>query len=362
MRIPLYKPYIGDIKQICKEIEHVCTTGFLIQGIKVNQFEEQVASFLEVKHAIAVNSGTSALHLALCALDIGPGDEVIVPAYTFYATANVIEAVGATPLFVDVSLDTYNIDPEDIKKKITPHTKAIMPVHLFGNPAAMDAIMHIAQEYNLSVIEDAAGAFGAAYKGKKVGTIGNVGCFSFHPRKTITTGEGGMIVTNDDTIADFVRSKRNHGKDVHGDDVHQFGFNFRMNEIQAVLGIAQMNIITNIIQKRQELAKHYETLLKKCLGVATQRTEEGGQPILQAFVIKLKQKQNTPVIEALREKGIDTVIGTYAVPLLSFYKQKYKTTCPHAETLFQTSIAIPFFHELSVEDMKQVCQALQEVA
>ncbi len=364
--IKLSKPYLGNKQRLMTLVEEILNSGFFIQGKYVAQFEKEIATYLGVKHAVAVSSGTAALHLSLIASGIGPGDEVIVPAYTFPATANVVELVGARPVLVDVDLDTYNILVEHIEKAISFKTKAIIPVHLFGNPADMEPIMEIAREYDLVVIEDAAGALGSEYKGKKCGTIGTIGCFSFHPRKIITTGEGGMVVTNNDDIAERVRKLRNHGMQAMGFryDFVIAGFNYRMNELEAVLGINQMREIQKIIAERQKLAKLYMDFLRDIPNIAFQKTLPEATTVWQAFVIRLRDRNIDSIWNILQEAGIKVNIGTYALHLLKFYVDKYGyklSDYPNAAELYMKSLALPFYNGMAPESIKQVADTLREV-
>jgi len=364
IKIRLAKPYLGDRQDLIALIEEVLDSGFLVQGKNVACFERQVAEYLGVKHAIAVSSGTAALHLSLIALGVGDGDEVIVPAYTFPATANVVELVGARPVLVDVDLETYNVLVEQIEGAISPKTKAIIPVHLFGNPADMDSVMEIAVEHNLSVIEDAAGALGSEYKGRKCGTIGTFGCFSFHPRKVITTGEGGMVVTDNAALAEQIRILRNHGMQTNGSQ-HEFvaaGFNYRMNELEAALGIVQMQEIDKIIAERQRLAELYVGLLKDAPGVIFQKTLPDSLSVWQAFVIHFNDGDVALLLETLRNARIEANIGTYALHLLQFYRDKYaydSSDYPNAAELYSQGLALPIYDDMSVESVKQVTAVLK---
>jgi len=365
-RIRLSKPYLGDKQDLMHLLAEVLESGFLVQGENVARFEQQVADFLSVKHAIAVSSGTAALHLSLVALGIGPGDEVIVPAYTFPATANVVELVGAKPVLVDVDLETYNIQIEQIERAISPNTKAIIPVHLFGNPADMDPIMEIAKKHNLWVIEDAAGALGSIYKGKKCGTIGHLGCFSFHPRKIVTTGEGGMVVTNDNDLAEQIRSLRNHGMRTAGTrpDFIAAGFNYRMNELEAVLGVIQMREIQEIISERQRLAELYTDVLKVVSGLAFQKVLPNCTTVWQAFVVRFEDMDVSSVLGFLRNANIEANIGTYALHVLQFYSTKYgykPSNYPNAVELYFRSLALPFYNRMAQRDIVQVVDTLRGI-
>jgi len=365
-KIRLSKPYLGNKQRLLNLIDEVLESGFFTQGKYVNQFEKLVADYLRVQHAIAVSSGTAALHLSLVALGIGTGDEVIVPAYTFPATANVVELVGAKPVLVDVDQETYNILVDQIEESITSKTKAIIPVHLFGNPADMEPIMEIAHKHNLWVIEDAAGALGSIYRGRKCGTIGHLGCFSFHPRKIITTCEGGMVVTNDDELAERIRTLRNHGMQIIGSqtDFVTAGFNYRMNEFEAVLGIIQMEEIDKIINKRQRLAELYMDALQGIPSIEFQKVLPNCTTVWQAFVVRFKDRDVISILKLLQKANIEANIGTYALHLLRYYSQKYGyTPCdyPNATNLFLKNLALPFHNNITFDDVTQIVNTLRRV-
>lgn len=267
MHIPIIRPVLGD-----EELENVgkcLASGYLTQGKFVARFEQSVADYLTCRHAVAVTSGTAALHLALLALSIGPGDEVVVPSLTWVATANAVSYVGATPVFADVRPETFTLDPEDLARALTPRTRAVIAVHLFGLCADMDEIRRMAAERDLFVVEDAACALGSSYQGRPAGTLGHVGCFSFHPRKVITTGEGGMLTTADDGLAAALRELRNHGCSPMPagsppwamPDVPRCGYNYRLTDIQGAVGCAQMEKIDAILAERARLAGVYTELL-----------------------------------------------------------------------------------------------------
>jgi len=264
MIIPITKPYFT--KNEVEAVKKVIESGWVVQGPKVKEFEEKFAKFVGAKYAIAVNSCTAALHLSLSASGIGPNDEVIVPAFTFIATANVVEYLGAKPVFVDIDPKTFNINPLKIEEKINKKTKAIIPVHLFGLSADMEPILKIARKYKLKVIEDAACGLGTLYKGKHVGTFGETGCFSFHPRKAISCGEGGMITTNSKKHNEILRSLRDHGASMSDLARHQkglpmlpeynlLGFNYRMSDIEAAILIEQMKKVNWILKERRKRAE-----------------------------------------------------------------------------------------------------------
>ena len=322
--IPIIKPEI-NFQEIESELKEIFKSGILTKGPRVKKFEKIVAKYVGTKYAFATTSATTALHLSLAALGIGPKDEVLVADFTFPATANVVVQQGAKPVLVDISLDNYNIDKKDLERKITKRTKAIIPVDVFGSPVDMISIMKIAKKYNLAVVEDAACALGAEYKNKKTGTLGDTGCFSFHPRKSITTGEGGMVVTNNSELAKKISILRDHGgvfsKKKGFFSFEMAGFNYRMTEVQALLGIYQMKNIDKIINQKRNLAKIYSKILSNIKGVKLPQEMPYGRHTYQSYVVLLDKKINrNKVIKIMRKKGIETTLGTYALhaqPFLS---------------------------------------------
>ncbi|MFQ6083135.1 MAG: DegT/DnrJ/EryC1/StrS family aminotransferase [Methanosarcinales archaeon] len=360
--IRLTTPELG--KEEIKEVGKVLRSGFLTQGENVEKFELKIAEYLNVKYAIAVSSGTAALHLSLIALEIKKGDEVILPDFTFPATGNVIALVGAKPVLVDIDLKTYNIDPAKIEESITPRAKAIIPVHLFGQSAEMDPILEIARRYNLDVIEDAACALGAEYKGKKCGTLGDIGCFSFHPRKAITTGEGGMVMTNDPGIAAKVNALRNHGM-INKDGKYYFeyaGFNYRMTDFQGAMGWIQMEKLEEIIEKRRELAALYDSLLKNNDNLRIPFVANGNKHIYQSYVVLLDEQINRDsVIRKLRGKEIETTIGTYALHRQPFYQKNYdykEGELKNSYKVFKQSLCLPIYTQMKQKDIRKVTENL----
>ncbi len=322
--IKLAVPDIG--REELDEVKKVFDSKYLVQGDKVEKFENQIKKYVNVKNVIAVSSGTAALHLALLAMEVKLGDEVIVPDFTFPATANVVEIVGATTKFVDIKLDSLCIDVDKIESMITNKTKVIIPVHEFGQSADMDKIINLAKKYNLKVIEDAACALGSEYKGKKVGTIGDLGCFSLHPRKAITTGEGGIVVTNNDELAERIRIFRNHGLS-YRDGQPKFvtaGLNYRMTNIQGAIATVQMKKIEMINKKKIELATQYNNLLKDVKGITLPKEKKYGKHSWQTYHIILDEKYDRDkVIGILKEKGIESNFGAYSVHQQPYYKEKY---------------------------------------
>jgi len=353
-------------------------TGWLTAGPKVRAFEELFAEKHQVKHAIAVTSATTALHLALVALDLGPGDEVIVPAFTWVATANVVLYCGATPVFVDIDPKTFNLDPEDLKKRLTPRTKAIIPVHLFGLCADIDAIKAVAPD--IPLVEDAACAAGAAYKGTPAGGLGIVGCFSFHPRKSVTTGEGGMVTTQDDALAEKIRMLRNHGASISEEQRHHgpkpyllpefnlLGYNYRMTDIQGAVGLVQLQKLDAFIEERARWAAFYRQHLRDLDWLQLPQEPEGYRHGWQSFVT-LVDESRTPMtrnalMEYLQERGISTRPGTHAVHMLKYYRQKFGLEAddyPGARAANDYSMAIPLHNRMDAEDYKYIVEILQAI-
>ena len=365
--IPLTKPYFGP--EELEEIKKVLDSGWVSQGPKVKEFEQNVADYLGVDHAIAVTNCTAALHLALLSLDIGPGDEVIVADYTFPATGHAVMYCGAKPVFADIDPRTYNIDPEQIEEKITPRTRAIIPVHTFGQPAAMDPILEIADSHELAVIEDAACALGAKYKGRYAGTIGDVGCFSFHARKGITTGEGGMIVTNRQDIASKARHLSVFGMQSikHQNagllSIPRFidtGFNYKMSDITAAVGIVQLSRLDGIIKRKIELADYYDKRLNEIKGIDHPYIKKDTFSIYQSYVALVDGDfKRDDIIQSMAQCGIQTQIGTYASHIQPVYKSK--DTCRQSKDIYCRSIALPMFYTLSEAEIDYVCQNLQKI-
>jgi perosamine synthetase len=356
-------PVIGSEEE--RAVRKVLKSGFLVQGKKVAEFETVVADFLGVKFAVAVNSGTSALHLALIALNIGPGDEVILPDYTFPATINVVELCGAKPVIVDIEPDTFNIDPEKIEKAITAKTKAIMPVHLFGQSADMDPIIRLGRKRKIPVVEDAACVLGATYNGHPCGTLGQMGCFSFHPRKIITTGEGGLIVTNNQRLAERLRLLRNHGM-VHGAkgiDFLEAGFNYRMTEMSAAMGLVQMGKLSEIISDRQKVAAQYDRQLKALPWMSSPKVFSKNTHIYQAYIAQVDSSvDRNALLKYLKNQNVEANFGTYALHRLTFYRTKYQLKAkdfPVTESIFNRTLALPFFAGLSKNQIQQIVRILE---
>ncbi|CBH22458.1 Glutamine--scyllo-inositol transaminase [Acetoanaerobium sticklandii] len=350
-----------------EQIKEVLDSGYLVQGAKVDEFENLVKNYLKAKHVVAVSSGTAALHLALLALDIKAGDEVIIPDFTFPATANVVEILGATPVFVDTDLDSFCIDTKKIEEKISSRTKAIMPVQEFGQSSDMNKILELANHYNLKVIEDAACAFGSEYKSYKVGTIGEIGCFSLHPRKAITTGEGGLLVTNNDEYAEKIRILRNHGiKSINGKaNFVMPGLNYRLTNIQGAIGVAQMAKLESINKSRKTIADLYYKLLKNNTKIILPKEMDYGKHVWQTYHILIDKKYiRDEVIMKLKQKGIETNFGANSVHMQPYYKGKYNldsNTFNNSVYSFNQGLALPLHPNLNEDDINFIVNSLCEI-
>ena len=374
--IQIAKPDTGE--EEWQALRGPLESGWLTQGPKVAAFEKAFAARHEVKHALATTSCTTALHLILAAMEIGPGDEVIVPAFTWVATANVVLHCGATPVFVDVERESFNMDPALVAAKITPRTKAIIAVHLFGLCADMDAIAKAAP--GIPIVEDAACAAGAAYKGRHAGSLGLAGAFSFHPRKSITTGEGGMVTTNDARLALRADSLRNHGADISEEqrhvapkpyllaDFNLAGFNYRMTDLQGAVGLVQLGKMDRYIDERQKWAEFYARELKGIPWLRVPRVPAGCRHGWQSYVCMVDEKKagrpRNDIMDRLMQKGINTRPGTHAVHMLGYYRTKFglkPDDFPAARDCDRQSMAIPLHNRMSEDDYHYVARALHEI-
>jgi dTDP-4-amino-4,6-dideoxygalactose transaminase len=368
--IKLASPEIPE--DALRAVREVLTSGWLVQGKHVAAFEEAVASFVGLDHAVAVNSGTSALHTALLALGIEHGDAVAVSAYSYVASANVIELCGAKPVFVDIEPRTFNMDPAELERLLRERADdapiaAIIVVHTFGQMADLDAIGEIAARYEIPVIEDAACALGATWSGKPSGATTRVACFSFHPRKAITTGEGGMIVTADSDLAASSRALRNHGQDATASspDFVLPGLNYRMTEFQAVLGSAALRLLPQGITRRRELAARYDELLADVVDVPL--VPEPSGHVYQSYVVLLPvgaADARAEIIAALAQRGVESNIGTWAIPTTTYYSNRYGYTdesFPVTSEVFARSLSLPLHDKLTPQDQSHVASALDAV-
>lgn len=362
-------------------IQEPLKSGWVVQGPFVKDFEARFSEFTEAKHSIASSSCTTALHLAVAALGLKPGDEVLVPAFTWVATANCVEYMGAKPVFVDIDLETFNIDPDKIEAKITPRTKGIIPVHLFGLAADMGRVMEIAKRHRLWVVEDAACGFDSWYRGKHVGTFGEWGAFSFHPRKSITTGEGGMLTTASDELAALARSLRDHGATRSDFQRHHqkasfllaeyphVGYNFRMTDIQGALGVAQMQKAKRIMASRREGAARYDELLAGLPWLQLPFRHEDYVHGHQSYVCLFEPQNATleahesafdrrnAVMTALEEQQIITRQGTHSAAHTRFYAETYGITprdFPNSYIAERLTITLPLYAGMTADESQRV--------
>jgi perosamine synthetase len=347
-RIRLGNPNLGDAE--LAEVAAVLETGMLTMGPKVAELEDELARACEVEHALVVSSGTAALHVAVLALGLEPGDEVVVPAYTFPATANVCVLAGLKPVLVDVDPATMNIDPA--KVEVGPRTKAILPVHLFGRPAPLEQLPE-----GPAILEDAAGALGARRAGHACGGLGLLGCLSFHPRKIVTTGEGGAVTTNDERIATAVAALRNHGwHSIVPPNMPAPGFNYRLSDILCAVGLPQIRRLDELLAARTRVADGYTERLRD-LPALLPAADDGDVHGWQAYVIQIDDRDR--VLAELRAQGIEAQIGTYALQLLGAYREQ--GDFPGASRVFERALALPFHTGLTESDLDRVAEALDKL-
>jgi len=358
--IPIAKPLIGEEEK--EAVIEVLESGMLASGPKVEEFERKFANFVGVKYAVATSSGTTALHLALLSLGIKKGDEVIVPSFSFVATANAVLFCNAKPVFCDIDSRTFNIDPEKIEKLITNKTKAIIPVHLYGQPADMKPILEIAEKYNLYVIGDAAQAHGARYNGRMVGSFGDAECFSFYPTKNMTTGEGGMIITNNEEIAEMAYSIRNHGREKTrwGYEHNRLGYNYRMTDIAAAIGIEQLKKLPKFNEMRRKNAQYMNKELQEVNEVEIPYVIKNVEHVYHQYTIKCKNREK--IIENLRKNDIG--FGIYYPKPLHFYKHLRKFAhkdLKNSEEIANKVLSLPIHPSLKKEDLEKIANVIKKV-
>lgn len=360
-KIPVYQPSLnGNEKKYVNEC--LDSTWISSKGKFVTEFEKSFANYVGVKHATTVSNGTVAIHLALLALGIGEGDEVIVPTLTYISSVNTIVYTGAKPVFVDSLQETWQIDPSDVIRKITPKTKAIMAVHLYGHPCDMDALVAICKEHNLFLIEDCAEAIGTLYKGKHVGTFGDVSTFSFFGNKTITTGEGGMVITNDDTLHDRSVHFKGQGLAKHRQYWHDvIGYNYRMTNICAAIGLAQLEQVENVLIEKKRVADTYI----KCLeNTSVTFHNQIGDEIYHSYwmcsILVKDSKERDLVRDHLDKEGIETRPLFYPVHTMPMYSAQYQRH-PVAENLGWRGINLPSYPGLKTEEIQFICEKIKEV-
>lgn len=351
-----------------RAVINVLRSGRLALGPKTIEFEQLVADYTGVKHAIAVSSGTAALHLIIRALGIGPGDEVLVPSFTFAASVNAILYEGATPVFVDIELGTYNLDIEDLERKITPRTKAVMAVDIFGHPAEWDELIRIANKYGLKVIDDSCEALGARYKGRMIGRFGDAAAFAFYPNKQMTTGEGGIIVTDNDEIAYLARSMRNQGRGEMGAwlEHERLGYNYRMDEMSAALGVSQLQRLETFLVKRERVAQMYTERLRDFPWVRPPVVKPHVLMSWFVYVVTLAEGLNRdPVMRKMEALGVPTRAYFAPIHLQPYIRKQLGTRrgmLPVTESIAARTIALPFHNNLTEEHVELVVGALSEAA
>jgi len=367
-KIPLAQPDITNLEK--KAVLEVLKTPNLSLGPKLKEFERKIAKYVGVKYAVAVNSGTSALHLIVRALRIKDGDEVITTPFSFIASANCILYERAKPVFVDIDEKTLNIDPLKIENKITKKTKAILTVDVFGYPADWDKLKKIAKKYKLFLIEDSAEALGSEYRGKKCGSFGEAGIFGFYPNKQITTGEGGVVVTNNRDIAELCRSMRNQGRQERGGwhFYQRLGYNYRLSDINCVLGITQMERIKEILEKRNKVANMYNEKLRDLFALEILYTGPNIKMSWFVYVVRLNkrylQKDRDKIIKEMSKRGIQTSNYFPCIHLQPFYRKRFGYKLgdfPVAENVSQRTIALPFYNNLKEREINYVVKNLKEI-
>jgi perosamine synthetase len=362
--IPLSSPDITELEK--KSVLQVLETPNLSQGMKIKEFEKKIADFSGFKYCVAVNSGTSALHLIVKSLGLKEGDEVITTPFSFIASSNCLLMERVKPVFVDVQNNTYNIDPDLIEEKITDKTKAILVVHIFGQPAEMKKIYRIAKKYKLKVIEDACEAIGSEYSGDKIGTKSDATTFAFYPNKQMTTGEGGVVVTNNKEIFKLCKSMRNQGRNIKGEWLiyERLGYNYRLDEMSAALGVAQIDRINEILSKRQSIAEEYVRKLKTISGLSFQYIPKNIKMSWFTFVIRVNKNIRQEVVDFLQDNGISCRKYFPCIHLEPFYKKRFgykEGDFPIAEEISKQTIALPFYNNLNHGDIDYIVNKLKSI-
>ena len=359
--VRLIKPYV-NYDSVARDFQQVFESGVFTRGPYVKQFAKDLGSYVAAKHCFLTTSATTALWVCLKALNIQHGDEVAISDFSFPATANVVEDLGARPVFIDVNLGTFNMCVDDLLHKLTPQTKAVIFVDSFGNPSGQDDIKALCEQRSLPLIEDAACAIGSLYNGRRCGSLSDLTCFSFHPRKLLCTGEGGAITTNNDGWAEWLEAKLAHGARISSNglpDFSSYGFNFRMSELQAAMGIAQLKHLDEIIVQRQSVRDSYADCLKP-LGFKQQIVNKKCLHNVQSTVFRVPEHINRDqLIEKLKLQAIETTIGTYCQSGLSYYRAKYQSVQKNACLLETNTITLPCYEGVPWE---MVCEQITKIS
>lgn len=364
--IPMAAPDISEAD--VQAVTEVVRSGRLALGPKTVAFEQRMADYVGVKHAVAVSSGTAALHLIVRALGISPGDEVLVPSFTFAASVNALLYEGAKPVFVDIEPETYNLDPQDLERKITRRSKAIMAVDVFGHPVEWDAVLQVAEKHGLKVIDDSCEALGARYKGRMIGRFGDAAAFAFYPNKQMTTGEGGIIVTDNDEIAYLARSMRNQGRGEMGAwlEHERLGYNYRMDEMSAALGVSQLQRLETFLVKRERVAQMYTERLRDFPWVRPPVVKPHVRMSWFVYVVTLAEGLNRdPVMRKMEALGVPTRAYFAPIHLQPYIRKQLGTRrgmLPVTESIAARTIALPFHNNLTEEHVEIVVGALSEAA
>jgi perosamine synthetase len=359
MKIPLTRPLTGPEEH--RILQEVVESGWLTQGNRVAEFEAAVANYVGTRHAIASSNCTTSLHIALLLHGIGSGDEVVVPSYTWIATANVVRMVGATPVFADIDLDTFNVTAATLQAAITPRTRALMPVHQFGMPADIDGIAELARQRKLILIEDAACAVGSRYKRRPIGGHGNTTCFSFHPRKLVTTGEGGMLITNDDRLAARARVLINHGASASdlvkhkagtveallAEEFQEVGYNYRMTNLQGALGVVQMRRLDSILEARRTRARRYSEAFSVMPGVIAPRVPSWAEPNWQSYAIRVPARSRNAIARALLDADIACRPAYMACHVQPVYRSAGPVTLARTDEALASVIILPLYPQMT---------------